>query len=315
METIGREKEIKSIKSALRRKANVLLIGQRGVGKSHLLEHIAEEMKANCYYIPILQPAKSALTQAIAEIMDLNADELKDMKISRMTVAQLADMLIEVIKDKDDLSACNGGSRDRKVCTSDNHSNRAKPQAGFVLIIDALDKITATNSEWLTRMAEEITILGAIVEPKDTQHLKRFFWTFEIMEIKPLSDKDIKQLVMLAIKDYNIQFADKSAMKLFLGKVISNSKGIPLAAMQLCQKASNHTRKVSVNFIREHLRDHGASVKFIDATYLFIGLFGVIMAMRYISRGMGSMDAYTFWGAMSGILLVVRLLMFRSMKR
>jgi replication-associated recombination protein RarA len=287
METIGREKEIQSIKSALRRKANVLLIGQRGVGKSHILVQIAEEMKANCYYIAILQPAKSALTQAIAEIMDLNADELKEMGVSRMTVPKLAEMLIEVIKDKDD----------------------------FVLIIDALDKITATNSEWLTRMAEEITILGAIVEPKDTQHLKRFFWTFEVVEIKPLSDNDIKRLVILAIKDYNIQFADKSAMKLFLGKVTSNSKGIPLSALQLCKKASNHTRKVSVNFIREHLRDHGASIKFIDATYLFIGLFGVIMAMRYISRGMGSMDAYTFWGAMSGILLVVRLLMFRSMKR
>ena len=69
MQTIGRDKEIRSIKSALRRKANVLLIGPRGVGKSHILEHIAEEMKANCYYIPILQPAKSALTQVIAEIM------------------------------------------------------------------------------------------------------------------------------------------------------------------------------------------------------------------------------------------------------
>jgi hypothetical protein len=162
---------------------------------------------------------------------------------------------------------------------------------------------------------EEITILGAIVEAKKSESLARFFWSFERIDLKPLSDKDIKQLVMFAIRDYNIQFADKSAMKLFMGKVISNSCGIPLAALQLCRKASNHTRKVSINFIREHLRDHGASVKFIDATYLFIGLFGVIMAMRYISRGMGSMDAYTFWGAMSGILLVVRLLMFRSMRK
>lgn len=287
METIGREKEIKSIKSALRRKANVLLIGQRGVGKSHLLLHIAQEVDSMGYYIPVLQPAKSALTRALGDIMGLDADGLKEMGVNKMTIPQIAEKLIETIKEKD----------------------------GFVLIIDALDKISAANSEWLTKMGEEITILGATVELKSSEHLTRFFWTFEIQEIQPLPDKDIKELVKQTIKRDKIQFKDKSALKLFMSKVPSVSKGIPLAAQQLCKKASNHTRKVSISFIRENLKDHGASVKFIDATYLFIGLFGVIMAMRYISRGMGSMDAYTFWGAMSGLLLVVRLLMFRSMSK
>jgi replication-associated recombination protein RarA len=287
METIGREKEINKIKSALRRKANVLLIGKRGVGKSHILKQIAEEMSEKCYYIPVLQPAKSALTEALGKIMGLDADGLKEIGVSKMTIPQVAEKLIEAIKEKD----------------------------GFVLIIDALDKISAANSEWLTKLAEEITILGATVEPKDSEHLTRFFWTFEIQEIQPLPDKEIKELVKQTIKRDKIQFADKSALKLFMSKVPDNAKGIPLAAIELCKKASNHTRKVSISFIRENLRDHGASVKFIDATYLFIGLFGIIMAMRYISRGMGSMDAYTFWGAMSGILLVVRLLMFRSMSK
>jgi chromosomal replication initiation ATPase DnaA len=287
METIGREKEIQSIKSALRRKANVLLVGRRGVGKSHLLLHLAEEMGSDCYYIPYLYPAKGALTQALAEMMNLSMDELKEMKISRMTVPVLAEMLIEVIKEKD----------------------------SFVLIIDVLDKITAANSEWLKSMAEEITLLGAIVEPKSSEHLKRFFWTFETVDINPLPDADIKQLVQRSIRQDNIQFADERARKLFLSKVTSNSKGIPLAALQLCRKAANHTRKVSVTFIREHLQEHEASVKFIDATYLFISLFGLIIAMRYISRGMGSTDAYVFWGAMSGIMLIFRWLMFRSMRK
>jgi len=271
----------------LKRKANVLLIGQRGVGKSHLLGHIAEELSEKCYYIPFLQPAKSALTEALDNIMGLDADGLKEIGVSKMTLPQLADKLIEVI-----------GQRD-----------------GFVLIIDALDKLSAANSEWLTRMAEQITILGALVSPKSSDHLTRFFWTFEMMEIQPLSDKDIKQIISVSVTRDKIQFADRSAQKLFLSKVTSNAKGIPLAALELCKKASNHTRKVSINFIRQNIRDHGASVKFIDATYLFIGLFGLIMAMRYISRGMGSMDAYTFWGAMSGILLVVRMLMMRSMTK
>ncbi len=102
METIGREKEINQIKSALKRKANVLLVGPRGVGKSHLLKHIAYEMGEKCYYIPVLQPAKGALTQAIVDIMGLQEDAIKEMSLSRMTVSQLGHLLIDTLKAASD---------------------------------------------------------------------------------------------------------------------------------------------------------------------------------------------------------------------
>jgi hypothetical protein len=83
----------------------------------------------------------------------------------------------------------------------------------------------------------------------------------------------------------------------------------------MCKRAKG-VGAVSVTFVREHLMvDHEASLKWVDATpLLLLAICGFAM-MRYLARGMGSQDAYVFFGALYALIMVVRMFIMRGRKR
>jgi replication-associated recombination protein RarA len=269
LNTIGREQESKEIISALRRKVNVLVISEIGLGKTHLLKEVKEQFGDDAYYIPALQPAKGTLTDALVEIKGWSEEEVKENKLTRKNLKEIAEMLIDEFSTE-----------------------------GFVLIIDSLDKVTAAQSEWLTKMAEQLTLLGAAREVKSSQQLKRFFSSFrQKIQLKPLSDEAIEELLKRQIKQRRIAFKNQTVQRDFVHQAIKAVRGVPLAVIELCKEAAS-IKQVTKTFV-EAIKPHDSAVKYIDASPLFIILLTSVLALRYLSRGMGSYETYLLFSTIS----------------
>lgn len=290
---IGREWAYNKVMANLRRKQNTLVMGSSGIGKSTLLQHIARELgEDRAYYIETPASPTAVLRDAYVEIGGFSPEQAKEIGVKKWNLTRLAKELIKLVEHSED----------------------------FVLAIDLLDKVTAASSEWLKALAEsQITLLGACRETKDSKPLDRFFWTFEKVVLKPMTDAEIKAIVQQEVyppaQAPAIQFKDKQTRRYFAERVIKSAKGVPLTAIEMCKRAKG-AQEISMTFIRDHLMSgYSASIKYIDATPIILILICFIAAMRYISRGMESQDAYVFFGALSAILLMVRLFVMRSSKR
>ena len=290
---VGRKQVIDKVMANLRRKQNTLIIGAGGIGKSTLLMHIATELGASrAHYIEAIIPAKSALLEAYQTIADLSDEQLKEMKVSRWTLNVLVRELLATLSGQI-----------------------------FVLILDGLDRITVAASEWLKVLAEsDITLLGACRVVKEGKLLDRFFWTFDTVTLTPMPDREIKEIIRRQVypsdsSEPTIRFRTESVQRDFVERVIKGSKGIPLTAVQWCRRAMG-AGEVTMTFIRDHLMcDHEASMKWVDATPILLIVICIIMAMRYIARGMHDTDAYVFFGALSMIMIVVRMFAMRGSRR
>ena len=112
-----------------------------------------------------------------------------------------------------------------------------------------------------------------------------------------------------------IRFKDKNAEHFFGKTVVTSSKGIPIVAVQMCQKARG-TKQVSLTFVREEIMPaHKASVKYIDLTPLILIAIGLIGALRYIGRGMGNQELYIIAGTLTAAAIVIRVLMPRRSRQ
>ena len=285
-----RQKHKKEILRLLRRKQNVMLIGPGGIGKTTMLREISDELAESAYDIESPNPPKSALKTAFIEIGGFHDDDLKEMKFSSWTVQQVVKELI-------------------KLCEGKN----------FVLALDSLDRITVSSSDWLKELAEsEVTILGAARKTKEEKELlDRFFWTAKTITLQPLNDREILEIIKAQVNDSlsPIRFKDKNAEHFFGKTVVTSSKGIPIVAVQMCQKARG-TKQVSLTFVREELMTaHKASVKYIDLTPLILIAVGLIGALRYIGRGMGNQELYIIAGTLAAAAIIIRVLMPRRSRQ
>ena len=64
-----------------------------------------------------------------------------------------------------------------------------------------------------------------------------------------------------------------------------------------------------------YLTIHGSGVKEIDGTPLVILVFSLFIVLRFIARGFSDYQAYAMFGALGGIGLFIRYLIFRQYRR
>ena len=277
---IGRDKSIKKVMSNLKRRQYTLVVGPSGIGKTALLTHINTELGPRAYYIEGL--SRALLMEAYVTISGPTDEDIKKRKVTQWTVLKLAKALISLQEDRDD----------------------------FVLIMSSLDRITAASSQWLTELAESnITLLAACCGPKKTDALNRFFWTFETLELKPMSDAEIKSIIRDQVyppgqSEPAITFRDNKAQRYFVERTIKIAKGVPLAAVGMCKRAAGKGM-VSTTFVKEHLVDHKAATKWVDASPILLVAACLLFVLRYASRVMHGSDTYVFFSSLSTIAFIV----------
>ena len=286
--TIGRDGELKTLLAFWKRGVPILVLGKSGLGKTHLLKQFMAALvkcKIRVLYVECLWPLKPALLAIAAGLQHRALSEQEQKRLKRLTVPELTQEVL--------------GRFERMAAGQ-------KP----VVILDRLEDTPASAVDFLMRLSPLALIYGGAQYVKRTRALRRFFWQFETLELMALTKQDALVLAERLVNERNLQLEDPA---FFLNQVVSHSGGVPLAIHETITRLPK-AQPVSRMQIRE-LFVHGSGVKQVDGTPLIMLVFSLFIVMRFITRGFSDYQAYAFFGALGGIGLFIRYLIYRQYAR
>ncbi len=285
--TIGREEELKKMLKNVEEGVPTLLLGKPGTGKTHLLFLLCQYLKDQrkpYLYIEKFKPVKDTLIN-LYKSLKKGVTQKQEKQIKRLTVSELTEEIIPLLE-----------SRSKK-----------KP---FILIFDHLEEITSSTSDILQELSGLCIIFGACQFIRRIRTLKRFFWQFDIIEIEPLTKEESKLLVdrLIRLKRVRVKCRD-----FFINQVVANTSGIPLSIVETINRAKTQ-KIVTKSYVRE-MFIHGSGVKEVDASPFVILIFAFFIVMRFVYRGFGEYQGYALFGALTGIGIFIRYLLYRQARR
>jgi hypothetical protein len=286
---VSRLQEAEKIKANLAKRQHTLLTGAIGTGKSHLLKHIARDLK-NAIYVERVQPIKSALL-SIAETLH---------KTGRLKIEGVVAEYLEWADLKSKVSQLHTAELLRSVIEGIEGQ-------GYILILDHLDEITPAMASAISVLMDKALVLGAARALKDSENLSRVWWSFEIVELESLSKEESLELLWLyADKD---RIVDKA---MFENKVLNHSAGNPLAIIEMAKK----TKDIEFDS-PEKIRGlhHDAGLKYFDLTPALLVIGAIIVTARFVALGLNDVDTYILAGSAGAFFIILRYSIYRSSRK
>lgn len=305
--TIDRETERETLHRNATLGNHTLLLGRNGVGKTHLLIDLKRALRANdpsagktprdaisVHYIPRPVPAKETIENVYAWLAMLAGVTLP-RKLARDTrIAEFCGFISELLAHP-------------------NLARRRPPASGIVLMIDDFDHLPALAVPVLEILAERVCLVAAARSRRGGARFHRLLWRFEELRVEPLSPHDARALaagVVNGDRGAHLPIPTNRARDFLVNRVATLSNGIPAAVVE-CIERLRGVERIDEAFIRK-IFPHRAADTYFDATPLILAFFAFLIVMRYINRGMYQFDLYAIFGALSGLMLLVRWFMMRT---
>ena len=273
--SIGRNEEYKTLENNAKNGINTIIIGNIGLGKSHLLEHLNTDK--TILRMDDLFNIKSSLTNLLIHLYENDKKHVKELiysgldinklqvKLTRNSVRNLTKEICEIITPKE-----------------------------YLLIIDNVDRISPKGVEMLEYLKDHFIIFTSARNIKIDR--SSAFWNFDRLNLKELNRT--KSIELINKLSYDIEVEDKS---LFRNHIYEQSNGNPRVIFEIIDRYKREP--VITNEVIKEIR-HTASLKEIDLTFvIFIG-FGLMYLLRYMSKEVDN-ESFRFIG---GIALVLTLL-------
>jgi hypothetical protein len=280
LRTYGREDERDTVARLLEQQRHLLLIGEHGIGKSHLLEYARDRLAApdTTIYLDSFKTMRPTL-QRVAQMLhehdqlvrfrDIPSDKVP-RKLARWQIADLTTLVCDSLHGHD-----------------------------YTFIIDDIHTITPTGVTVLQELTQVATVLGA-ASTDSLERLDLVVGRFNRLELGPLPSDAIKSMLWSYI-DYD----ETPNARMLERKAIDTAKGNPGAIADVV------TRYKNGEISQEEIRGLEHSGSQLDLTWTLFIAFAVFMAFRYVSRAMDSTTAYIAAGALSAFSLAARALMWR----
>jgi len=285
--TVGREEELKKMFKNVKDGIPTLLLGKPGVGKTHLLFLLCrylDKHKKPYFYIEKFKPVKETLIN-LYKTLKQKTTKKQIKQIKRMTISELAESIIPLLEKK----------------------SKNKP---FILIFDHLEEITSSTADILQKISSLCVVFGACQFIRRIRSLRRFFWQFDIIDIEPFTKEESKLLVERLIKQKRLRVKCRD---FFINQVVANTSGIPLSIVETINRAKTQ-KTITKSYVRE-MFIHGSGIKEVDASPFVILIFAFFIVMRFVYRGFGEYQGYALFGALTGLGIFIRYLIYKQARR
>lgn len=288
--TIGRARECEQLLRNTTQGNHTLVIGRNGVGKTHLLVDLKRQLRETdtaIHYVPRPVPAKETIESIYAWLAMLAGVGLP-RKIGRDTrIADFCGFIAELL----------------------SHPHLAGKK--LVLLVDDFDHLPVLSVPIFEILAERVTLVTASRSRKHSPRFNRLLWRFEELQVNPLAAHDARELAARAIAGVpGIKLPDDRTREFLVTRIATLSNGMPSAIIESVDRLRGAER-IDASFIRE-IFVHRSADTFFDATPLILTFFAFLIVMRYINRGMYQFDMYAIFGALSGLMLLMRWFMMRT---
>jgi nucleoside-triphosphatase THEP1 len=290
---IGRNEEVKQILNEIKKRKDILVIGEIGTGKTAILKYIEKKLDSknqNVIYSDYSKSFKQFLVNVvynmhekhknieIYEFSDKQEDtrdkEWKDLKrrITKMTVVDLAGLIKRSMKGQN-----------------------------YIIICDHMEMITPTAKAVFESMREDCCLVGATHTIKNNTHLKKLYWRFKHIEVKNLDLENAKKLIDYLYEKHNVNAYNKDVYK---QRILKISNGNCSAIYDMFFHTSKE-KYLSSQDIRD-IKHHEAGTKELDLTPFLIFLGIGVVATRFIALGMNNKDVYILAGISGAVFMFVR---------
>lgn len=311
---IGREREVSQMLSAIERGQKILVSGREGVGKSALMRYVHDAIKQRDNVLAVWIPdgnTKDVLL-ALAEQCHNNIGlKVPPEIIPKQNIARARRQGFIAWKDlQRPLRRLNNKALGDVILSSISDGKRdALAGKRCVVFIESLEMPTA-QIEFVQKLFSETQIIAAISDTNRRANVKRLTWSFQTrIELRPLDLKASEQIAEDWLRKNPVRFSDKRTEERFIRHVGRDSGGNPEAIAGMLEHAATEDE---ITPAKANTFSHEASETYFDMTPLLLIVVVILMAMRYISRGMSETELMIISGAGSalffGMLFLLRAL-------
>ncbi len=257
---IGRKEEMQKLHDCGKKKINLLITGEQGIGKSHLLDNYnygnlirigdlsTTKKMIGGLLLYLFEKDKESIAKTLYE-KQLNKNEINTL-VYRETIKRMTEMLIQI---------------------TDQHE--------YTLLIDDVTRIPPTGVLALEKLKNHFHIICAARRIPMTK--SSFLTNFERIEINPLSRPEsielinrVSQPILQKIEDYET----------YKNHIFENTNGNPLFMIEMIERYSKEP-EITLEVIRDYR--HTSALKEFDFSLVLVIILSSLMVLRYISGELG----------------------------
>ncbi|MCP4001690.1 MAG: hypothetical protein GY727_12335 [Gammaproteobacteria bacterium] len=295
---VGRVHECEEAIAALRKGHNVLIKGRAGVGKSAVLEAVAQKVQTGFTVIrvPFIAP-KQALID-VAEQLHAQVGLVVSVKTLPSRVSSRARLGQPLYWD--DIART---IRREPVDQLVGHIEQTLRKHRCLLVVDALE-VSPTFANALDKLINHAQIIAGMDDTNRRVRIAKLLWCFNAtVVLKPLSLFDCEVLIESSCKVRPLRFADHRTQRLFTRHIAQASNGIPAALFGMLDAARAEDR-ITPAMVRGF--NHEAGTRYLDMTPMLVLVLVVPMATRYIGRGVGEVELMVLSGVSTALFMGLR---------
>jgi hypothetical protein len=292
---VGRSEILDTIKRHLLKGQHVCLNGDRGIGKTAIIEEVIRWLREENPGLRFIHVADEMTFKNLLVSLARGLHELGIFRHPLIGPDEIADLeWRQISKRTRALTLHELGSA---VVTSLRGE-------GVLLILDSVNRVKPTDQAWLEDIVRNAVCLLA-TRDKNEKNLKPLLARFEMVEVPPLSRREAQAMIDALTAERPVPSVDP---KHYSKSVYDASRGYPNAIKDLIWKGS-----LEKYVDKDHIRSlaHDAGVRGFSIAPGILILVAVFAVWRYVARGVGDQDGLIIGGIGSALFSVIWLFLRR----
>ncbi len=311
---LHREKELAELLRVLTRGKHALIIGEKGVGKTRLMQEAMNCLQGSSKMLGLIGRKNGLLhwnsgelrkrcnlfmlhVSPLSVLLKEMARELHERRLLRIQGAVPEGEWSEAKK-----SLTGMGIVAFQECIVESLKEVSPPACIF---LDSLDRLTTTSQEFLEALLGVAVVCAGVVQPKTAFQFKKIWASFTRIPLDPFGRSETRRLVEELLRRHSVKVLD---VDLFVNQILKSAGGNPFQVRNLLWQTSRD-RHVGLRDIRTLGKTEAG--EYFNMGPLYIMLASVLTLSRIFSFGTDNREFYIYFSAL-GFVVYLLFRVFRT---